>query len=249
MAEEKSRLLVYKVFGQTLDASARVLFDAATGRLSVKSTDRRIAVWTQQLFDTGKITLDIRGAGRVTAGQPYVLMSNHASLLDVPCVFRAFPGSVRMVAKSELARVPLFGPAMRKAGTVIIDRGDRQKAIQQLAAARELLDQGVSLWIAPEGTRSKDGRLGEFKKGGFHVAVDLQIPILPIFIEGTRNVLETKSLVGRPGQRVSLEFGTPIPTAGTTAEDIPRLMREVRVAMLRMARAVGAVAGEEADPA
>ena len=94
-----------------------------------------------------------------------------------------------MVAKGELFRVPLWGTAMRRAGFVELDRGDRTRAIESLSRATSVLSRGMSIWIAPEGTRSVDGTLGEFKRGGFHLAEDAGVRILPVTIVGTNLVL------------------------------------------------------------
>jgi 1-acyl-sn-glycerol-3-phosphate acyltransferase len=245
MAEKRSRLMVYRVFASTLGYSARVLLDATTGRMSIQSVDRILEKWSREMYDTGRTSLDIRGLEHVVRGQSYVVMSNHQSLLDVPTVLRAFPGSVRMVSKSELAKIPLFGPAMRAAGTIIVDRSNREAAIASLKHADELIEHGVSMWIAPEGTRSKDGMLLPFKKGGFHVALDLGVPILPVFIDGTRQILETKTLSALPGQHVEIRFAEPVPTEGLTTDDLPALMGTVRRRMLELARDMGAAAGAE----
>lgn len=245
MAEKRSRLMVYRVFASTLGYSARVLLDATTGRMSVKSVDKILERWSRQMYDTGRASLDMRGLEHVVRGQSYVVMSNHQSLLDVPTVLRAFPGSVRMVSKSELAKIPIFGPAIKAAGTIIVDRSNREAAIESLRHADELIDQGISMWIAPEGTRSKDGMLLPFKKGGFHVALDLGVPILPTFIDGTRQILETKTLSALPGQHVQIRFGEPVSTDGLTTDDMPELMDTVRHRMLELARDMGAVAGDE----
>ena len=249
MADKHSRLMVYRVFAQTIGYSARVLADAAVGKMSVQSVDRVLERWSRQMYDTGHTSLDMRGMAHARAGQSYVVMSNHQSLLDVPTVIRAFPGSIRMVSKKELGNIPIFGQAIKAAGTVMVDRNNREAAIEALSGAGDLLEHGVSLWIAPEGTRSKDGRLLPFKKGGFHVALQLGVPILPVFIEGTRQILQTKTLTALPGQHVQIRFAPPVPTDGKTVDDLPELMGTVRHRMLELAREMGALAGEELDEA
>ncbi len=231
-AEKGSRTFVLSAFAATLYHSARVVNKSVRGRLSDQFVERVLHDWTRHLFNLGDINLTVSGLEHVdTSRGGYVVMSNHQSLADVPCVIRAFPGRVRMVAKKELGQVPVFGQAMRDAGCVIIDRDDRQKAIEQLKEARSLLEAGTSLWISPEGTRSPTGALLPFKKGGFHVAVDLQVPILPVYIDGTRDILETKSLSGRRGIHVDLRFGPAIETAGCTKDDIGALIAQTRDAI------------------
>jgi 1-acyl-sn-glycerol-3-phosphate acyltransferase len=109
--------------------------------------------------------------------------------MDVPVLYFIFGGAMRMVAKVELFRLPIFGRAIREAGFVAVDRRNRQSAIANLAFAKKALASGTSIWIAPEGTRSTTGALGAFKKGGFNLALDTGARVLPISIDGTRHVL------------------------------------------------------------
>src|SRR5690606_30789925 len=132
-----------------------------------------------------------------------VLMSNHRSYYDIPTVFRAVPGRVRMVAKKELFRVPIFGPAMLASGFVKVDRERRESAIASLRESQRLLESGTRVWIAPEGTRSRDGRLGPFKSGGFHLALSAGVPILPMALEGTEKILPHDGVRVRKGAHVT----------------------------------------------
>jgi 1-acyl-sn-glycerol-3-phosphate acyltransferase len=170
----------------------------------------------------------------IDADTPCVLLSNHGSLLDIPAVILPFPGRLRFVAKQELRAVPLFGRAMERAGVVFVDREHREKAIAQLAAARQRLSEGTSVWVAVEGRRTPDGSVGKFKKGGFHVALQLGVPIVPTWIEGTVDVLAPDQWVSVTGQTVRVRFGEPIPTRGV---DLDELMARTRAAMLALAGA------------
>jgi 1-acyl-sn-glycerol-3-phosphate acyltransferase len=223
------------VFAHTFSASTRVAGRAAVGRLRPVNVDRVLDRWCDHVFGISKTTLRVEGAEHARGG-PYVLLSNHQSLLDVPSVVASFPGRVSFVAKQELRRVPMFGRAMEAAGIVFVDRGDRAKAITQLTAARERLAEGTSVWIAAEGTRSKDGALGPFKKGGFHVAVGLEVPILPTWVEGTLGVIPPGSLRSVTGQTVTVRFGPPIPT---TRRSVESLLPEVRAALLALSQGGG----------
>jgi 1-acyl-sn-glycerol-3-phosphate acyltransferase len=192
--------------------------------------------WVRHNFRLSRATLVGEGLEHIEPGQPYVLLSNHRSLLDIPAVCGTFPGRVRFVAKMELRSVPAFGTAMETAGIVFVDRKNRERAIAQLRAARPLIEGGTSLWIAAEGTRSRDGELGPFKKGGFHTALDLQVPILPTWITGTDDVLPPDTFHSVTGQRVTVAYGPPVPTAGCIRDDLPALMAETRQRMLQLAR-------------
>lgn len=216
------------VFGHTFSASARVAGRAALGRLTPAHVDRRVARWCDHVFGLSRATLVVEGEERVPVGVSCVLLGNHQSLLDIPAICASFPGRVRFVAKQELRRIPVFGRAMEDAGIVFVDRADRAKAIAQLDAARALVAGGTSVWIAAEGTRSRDGALGPFKKGGFHVARALGAPILPTYVEGTLAVIPPGSLRSVTGQTVTVRYGAPIPTVG---RGVPELQAELRAAL------------------
>jgi 1-acyl-sn-glycerol-3-phosphate acyltransferase len=157
------------------------------------------------------VQLDVRGRELIPAGQAVVLMSNHQSHLDIPILFVSFGGRLRMVAKRELFRIPLFGPAMRRAGIVEVDRsGDRDKARAAMSNAAEAIAGGTSIWIAPEGTRSEDGRLGAFKKGGFLLAKQARAPIVPVAVDGSRHILPKHARSMQSGVPVKVTFGRPI---------------------------------------
>jgi 1-acyl-sn-glycerol-3-phosphate acyltransferase len=178
------------------------------------------------------------GASALGPG-PFVLLSNHVSLLDIPAVCAAFPGRVRFVAKQELRSVPGFGRAMERAGVVFVDRADRQRAITQLEGAKALLRAGTSVWIAAEGARSRDGRLYPFKKGGFHLARALGVPMVPVWIAGARNVLPADQLLSTTGQTVTVWFGPPQPAPGDGPEALQASMTRLRAEMLALARQAG----------
>jgi 1-acyl-sn-glycerol-3-phosphate acyltransferase len=237
---QRSTWRTYLVLGHTLVHSAKVVGSAAAGRLTLKKTQAIMASWCERIFEVAKITLVARGVERLSEGAPYVLLSNHVSLLDPPSVIATFPGLVRFLSKEELRRVPVFGAALEKGGIVFIDRKNLGRAIEQLEGVKQALLGGTSFWIAAEGRRSRDGRLHPFKKGGFHVAQQLGAPIVPVWIEGTLDVLPPDQWASVTGQQVSVSYGEPIATEGLGADDLPALMRRTREAMLRLAREAGA---------
>src|ERR1019366_817617 len=135
------------------------------------------------------------------------------SFYDVPVLYYVLGGNLRMVAKKELFDVPIFGRAMREAGFIEVDRSNRERAVQSLALAKEQLVAGTSVWIAPEGTRSDTGELGPFKKGGFHLAFETGLPILPVALKGTRDVLRARGLLSEAGHDVKVTILPRIDTA------------------------------------
>ncbi len=203
-----------------------------TGRLTPEVAESIIRGWSQDVLDAGRVTLSVQGAAHAQPGRAYVVMTNHTSLLDSPVVFLAMPGPVRMIAKADVAKVPLFGTAMGRMGMVFVDRGDSKRAIDQLESAKARLASGTSVWIAPEGTRTRDGTLGAFKKGGFHLALSLGAPILPAWINGAAGVVPPGTLLATYDQRVTVRFGAPIETSAD--DDVTALMERVRAALLAL---------------
>ncbi len=236
---EQTHWRTYLVFAHTFWTSVKVLGSATRGSLTPERVDDHVAQWCERVFRVSHTALGAEGLERVD-GSPAVLLSNHVSLLDIPAVCGTWPGRVRFVAKQELRKVPAFGSAMKASGIVFVDRSDRARAIQQLEAADELLASGTSLWIAAEGGRSRDGRLHAFKKGGFHVALKLQVPIVPIWIQGTLDVIPPDQFASVTDQIVTVHYGEPIPTTGCSTADLPELLDRTRTAMLELARQAGA---------
>ncbi|RMH36842.1 MAG: 1-acyl-sn-glycerol-3-phosphate acyltransferase [Deltaproteobacteria bacterium] len=216
--------------GLSLDAAwqvARVsiptVIESIKGDVSRDVCDRRLRQFAENIVSHARIRLDVRGVDRVPTDRSLIYMSNHQSHMDIPVLYATMPSpTVRMVAKKELFRIPIFGQAMIAADMVRVDRSSRQEAIASLRRASALIDSGVSLWIAPEGTRSRDGKIGPLKKGGFHLAIDTGTPIVPVAIVGTRNILPPGSIRTRPGQTVRVTFGAPIPVDGETVDSLMR---------------------------
>jgi 1-acyl-sn-glycerol-3-phosphate acyltransferase len=139
-----------------------------------------------------------------------------------------------MIAKKELFRVPIFGNALAAAGFIAIDRGNTESAIRNLERARSLLESGTHVWIAPEGTRSVTGQLLPFKKGGFHLAFESELPILPVTLSGTRDVLPAHGVLSHRGARVRVTFHPsidPRPYAARGRTGRTDLMSRVRTAL------------------
>ncbi len=137
-------------------------------------------------------------------------MSNHQSLYDIPVLFQTLDLRVRMVAKTELFKVPIWAQAMRASGFVEVDRKNRHRAMESLDNARTALASGTSIWIAPEGTRSDTGELLPFKKGGFHLALGTGARILPVSIDGTREALVARGFRVRNGANVRVTVHPPV---------------------------------------
>ncbi len=222
-----------RIVYETAKISVPTMVEGALGRLSRETVDRRLRSWGQAILDVSEMTLDVRGKEAVDWSRAYVLMSNHQSLFDIPVLAVTVPGSLRFVAKKELFRIPIWGPAMKAARIVSIDRQNRRSAIDSLNAAADILASGIHIWIAPEGTRSLTGELGPLKKGGFMLAIDTATPILPLAISGTRLARKKHERSIQKGVRVEVVFGSPIPVAGKSRE---ALMAEVEAFLRANAR-------------
>jgi len=185
--------------GVTLRISIPTLYDALVGSLTPEVCDARLDWWSKQLLGQAEVSLQISGVEHARGARAFVVMSNHQSLYDIPALYQSLPLRLRMVAKAELFRIPIWAQAMRAAGFVELDRSARDRAIESLERAKLALARGTSIWIAPEGTRSRDGSLGPFKHGGFHLALGAGAPILPVSVAGTRSILPAKGARVAPG--------------------------------------------------
>jgi 1-acyl-sn-glycerol-3-phosphate acyltransferase len=188
--------------------------------------------WIRWIFCGCGIRVEVEGLENIDPKQPYVIMTNHQSVIDIGAIVQTLPISFRFVAKKELTWIPFFGWALRPAGHVIIDRGKREKAVSSLERAARRIAEGVNVIIFPEGTRSATGDLQPFKSGGFHLAIQAQVPILPATISGTRVITPKRSLRVESGT-VKIVYGKPIPTAGLGIDDRESLKEQVRQAIFR----------------
>jgi 1-acyl-sn-glycerol-3-phosphate acyltransferase len=198
---------IYKTAAITLPTVTDALF----GRLTRERADRRLSDWSRGIVRHADVDLTVEGLHHVPRDRACVYMSNHQSHLDIPILFSIFPGTLRMVAKAELFKVPFWGRAMKEAGFVRVTRsGDRAEAIAAMQECARAVHGGVNVWIAPEGTRSIDGKIAKFKKGGFILARDTGADIVPVAIDGSRDILPKNTKVIQRGARVRVSFGTPI---------------------------------------
>ena len=188
-------------------------------------------IWARWILATSSVEVECSGVEKVDVGQPYVFMSNHQSVFDVPAIVTTLPVSFRFVAKRELTWIPVFGWALMLAGHIIIDRGRRERCVSSLRRAAEQVRRGVNVIIFPEGTRSETDGFLPFKSGGFHLAIQAGVPVFPISVSGSRRITPKRSLRVESG-RIRVHYGTPIPTAELTRDDREALKEEVREAIL-----------------
>lgn len=170
---------------------------------------------------------------RPPEAMPVVFCSNHESNVDPPVLFQALHPQLHVLYKAELHKFPLMGTVLDVGGFVPVDRLDRRQSFDSLAQGAASLRAGNSFLIFPEGTRSRSGDLLPFKKGGFIMAIQAQVPIVPVAISGGRASMRKGSAIVHPVQ-VSIRIGEPIPTAGMTLDDRDRLIARVRTEVERL---------------
>jgi 1-acyl-sn-glycerol-3-phosphate acyltransferase len=165
-----------------LSASIFTLFDS-----SGRSYALHARLWARIALALNSTPVELRGAGHLPDG-PFILMSNHQSNFDILSLIATIPRRVYWIAKKELFDIPVFGPSMRRGGYIPLDRSDGRKALKSMENAASVIRQGSSVVMFPEGTRSRDGRLLPFKRGGFMLAVRAGVPVIPVTINGSGRV-------------------------------------------------------------
>jgi 1-acyl-sn-glycerol-3-phosphate acyltransferase len=199
-------------------------------RLVDSSGDRVLDLargWSRWVTSFAGVKIVVESRGNLDPGQPYVFMANHASSLDIWAVFVAIPRRIRLIAKKQLARIPFFGWVMWAGRFIFIDRQNGVAARRSIEVAGQRIHDGVSVLLFPEGTRTRDGALGPFKKGGFHLAVKAGVPIVPVALKGTRELMPRGSLLLRGGT-VTVIIGEPITTQGLSDDERANLSERVR---------------------
>jgi 1-acyl-sn-glycerol-3-phosphate acyltransferase len=188
--------------------------------------------WQSWIFRACGIRVEVEGLEHIDRTQPYVFMSNHQSVLDIGALVLSLPVSWRFVAKRELTWIPFFGWALGLSDQIVIDRGNRTKSVRSLARAAARIRGGLNVIIFPEGTRSPTGEMREFKSGGFHLAIEAQVPVLPATVSGSFELIPKRSLRVHAGT-IKVAYGAPIPTQGMRPEQRNELKALVRDAIMR----------------
>jgi 1-acyl-sn-glycerol-3-phosphate acyltransferase len=162
-----------------------------------------------------------------------LLVCNHQSNFDIPVIYEALSGNIRMVAKKELFKIPFFGHCMRACEFVPIDRSSRSAGRKAAQKIQSMLESGLQIWLAPEGTRSKTGKLQDFKSGSFAVAIDSQIPIQPLVVKNAFKVMRPGDFLVRTGLTIDFEVLPQIQTQGLVLDDRRELAHKTRQAILQ----------------
>lgn len=230
----KTYLITTRSVLATTISCCRCIIQQAIGRSTRPSVDKIIHQWVDKLFSLASIHYKVINPHNIVP-EPHkatIIMCNHTSLYDIPFSFKAFPHhSIRMLAKKELASIPFLGRAMEASEFVFIDRKNRHQAVKDLATARELMESGILLWIFPEGTRSIDGKLAPFKKGGFITAIEAKATIIPIGIKGAFEILPAKSTTLNTNQTAEIHIGKPVDATDFTLNNKQALIDAVHSTM------------------
>jgi 1-acyl-sn-glycerol-3-phosphate acyltransferase len=178
------------------------------------------------------VRVEVKGTANADPARSYIVISNHQSLYDIPSLMLKLGLQFRWVIKKSFVHVPLFGWALYVARHVFIDRGNPKKSIRSMDRAAKQLPPGVSVAVFAEGTRSDDGVVREFKRGGFLMAVRNGLPILPVTVNGSWKVMPDKrSLSFHPG-RIQIVIGEPIDTNGYSSQTLKELIDRTREAVI-----------------
>ncbi len=164
--------------------------------------------------------------------EPVVVISNHQSFVDIPLLLGYLPKNIGFVAKKEIRNWLIFNLWMDRAQCVFLDRKNPKKALASMKEAMQFVKGGKSVAIFPEGTRTKDGQVGEFKKGSFKLAIEPEVRILPVTIKGTYDVMNKHAFKIHKGKKVELVIGKSYVTEGIKKEEKNKIHKEVREKIL-----------------
>ena len=224
--------LTYASLGPSLMAGAAAGLVNGSFREAVNVSG---AMWGDLATSLAGIDLRVEGEEHLWSHRPAVFIFNHQSGLDPILMMKLIRRDVTGIGKKEIQKNPIFGPIFTAAGAVFVDRADSARAIEALKPAVEALKQGRSLVIAPEGTRSLTPRLGPFKKGAFHLAMQAEVPIVPVVFHNVLDAFPKDATIVRPAM-VEAEVLPPIDTSDWTVEELDERIAEVRDAYLDVLR-------------
>jgi 1-acyl-sn-glycerol-3-phosphate acyltransferase len=194
-----------------------------TGNLAFSLTK----IWAYTMLAVSFVRTEIKNKAKIVKGQSYVIISNHQSQYDILALVTTLGIQFRWFIKKEILKVPIFGYGLYAARNIYLDRTNTAKAIESINKGMDRLPKGASVMVFAEGTRSDDGKIHEFKKGGFMAAIIRRIPILPVTINGSRRIVPKGSLVVKPG-KIQVVVGDPIETGEYTTDTVQALMDKTR---------------------
>ncbi len=212
------------------------VYTVVLGTLSLASSafDRRgyfahrcARAWSWLILATTGVSVEVEGLQRLEPGRTYIFVSNHQSIYDIPVIFAALPFQLRIIAKESLGSFPFLGWHLRRTGHLLVDRR-RPDRLGILRKWKALVGDGLSLIVFPEGTRSPDGRVAAFKAGSILLAIEAQLPLVPLSVDGTRGVMPKGQLTTCPG-RARLHVHVPVETMGMDPRSARDLAERIRL--------------------
>ena len=185
-------------------------------------------LWSRLFFWLFFMNPEVEGAENLQKGQSYVFVANHSSMFDAWLVYGWLPVVFKWIMKASLRKVPFVGTACKAAGHIFIQRGASKQALHSLEEAKSRLHNGVSVVIFPEGTRSLDGQVANFKRGAFQIAFDVHLPVVPLSLTGVYDVLPKDKFLVHPGRRVKMKIGKPIDLSSYAEDQHMQAIEDVR---------------------
>src|SRR5687767_4353009 len=224
--------VVFIVVVVTIPCAAATLLVAMV-RSTSPWIEKIIRTWARAMVGAAGIDLRSENADAIRRDQRYVLVANHYSYFDIPCILAAIKQPIRFMAKASLFKIPIFGWALGRAGFIPIDRKNRRTAVKSFELAAERIRKGNTIVVFPEEGRTRERAMRPFQRGAFLLAMKSEQPIVPIAIDGTWEVFPATRWHVTPGV-VTIKVGTPLPTAGQTLRDKDRLLTESRAQIHQM---------------
>ena len=223
-------IVMFRIILTTLVSASLITLGLMFPKRSRGYVNRRVHFWNKKMLQIVRAKCKVLNPHgfEFKLDRPYIIMSNHLSLYDIPLIFATFPGaSVRMIAKKELYKIPVFGWGIKAGECVSIDRMHPRQAYRDLIIAKQKMLSGIRIWIAPEGGRSRTGKMGAFKKGGFKLAMDAQAIIVPVAIVGSNKILPPDTFDFSVGENIEMHICKSIDTMDYNLKDLPKLMEAV----------------------
>jgi 1-acyl-sn-glycerol-3-phosphate acyltransferase len=199
---------------------------------AVRSTspviDRLARMWARSLVAAAGIELRVENIERIDLTKRYIIVANHYSYLDIPCILAAIPQPIRFMAKASLFKIPVFGWALGRSGFIPIDRKNRRTAVKSFDLAADRIRKGNTIVIFPEEGRARTREMKPFQRGAFLLAIKSQKTIVPMAIDSTYDIWPVGAFWKLKAGRVTLRVGTPIETAKATVREKDRILNEAR---------------------
>src|SRR4030042_1566903 len=201
-------------------------------------------LWGKVALLVNRVKVRVEGIEHLKGEGPYIIMSNHQGSYDIFALLGHLPFQFKWLAKKELFSVPFFGWVMAAAGYVSVDREGTRETVEAMNEAARKIREGMSLLIFPEGSRSPDGSIQPFKKGGFTLAIKSRVPIVPVAISGSRDIMPKDRLTASPGE-IRILVDPPIETEYDSLKDREFLMKKVRETITKNFEMISQKQGEE----